>query len=63
MFRKLYPRISICGNLTLTISHWVMDKKIVSDNNRELPHYFNIMQLHTGTRLDLYNVSTNGWWK
>ena len=63
MFRKLYPRVKISGNLTLTISHWITDKKVVSDNNRELPDEFNIIQLHTGTRLDLYGLNKYKWWK
>ena len=62
MFTKLYPRIRTHKNLTLAIPYLVRDKKVVSDNNKKLPHYFNIIQSHTSNHLSFYNLNKYKWW-
>ena len=65
MFTKLYPRVKIYGDLVHAESCWITDKKIISNSNsnRELPHGFDTIQLHTSIRLELYYLNKHKWWK
>ena len=53
MFRKLYPKVRIRGGLRLDVPRWVINKKVITNNNTQLPHNFNTVQLHTPDNLDL----------
>ena len=57
MFTKIHTKVRIYGNLMYEVPYWVVDKKIISESNRKLPYYFNIIQLVTPNDLN----KTKGW--
>ena len=50
MFTKIHTKVKIYKKVIHEIPHWIIEKKII-DSNTNLSRDFNVIHLHTHTRL------------
>ena len=61
MFTKIYPSVKIYKRLPDAVFHHITNKKVVSHDNTQLPHYFNIIHLYANVRI--HNLNKYGEWQ